>query len=79
MNQKSAWQYFSKLPLEAQQQVIDFIAFLQTRHLPSRSRETTKVPRLSKEAFVGMWQNREDLQDSTKWMRNLREQEWGKR
>ena len=78
MNQKTAWQHFSELPPEAQQQVIDFIAFLQTRYLPARPRKTTKSPKLAKETFIGMWRNRADLQDSTKWVRNLREREWGK-
>jgi hypothetical protein len=78
MNQKTAWQRFSDLPPEAQQQVLDFIAFLQMRYAPSRPRKTAKSPKLAKEAFIGMWQNRADLQDSTKWVRNLREREWGR-
>lgn len=75
MNQKTVWRQFSQLPPEAQKQVIDFIAFLQARSVPSRSRRTTKSTRLAKEAFVGMWRNRADLQDSTQWVRNLRERE----
>lgn len=27
--------------------------------------------------FVGMWRDREDLSDSTEWVRHLRQQEWG--
>jgi len=77
MNQKTAWQHFSSLPPEAQQQVIDFIAFLQTRYTSSRPRKTTKPPKLAKEAFIGIWRNRADLQDSTAWVRKLREREWG--
>jgi hypothetical protein len=79
MNQKTAWQRFSNLPPEAQQQVVDFIAFLQTRHVPPRSRKPAKLPKLAKEPFVGMWRHRADLKDSTKWVRNMREREWGKR
>lgn len=78
MNQNSVWQDFSKLSPEAQQEVIDFIAFLQTRNAPVLPRKKTKVSSLTKEAFIGIWQNREDLQDSTQWVRDSRQKEWGK-
>ena len=78
MDQKTAWQRFSSLPPEAQQQVIDFIAFLQMRYGSPRPRKTVKPTRLAKEAFIGIWRNREDLRDSTAWVRDLREHEWGR-
>lgn len=28
------------------------------------------------EAFVGMWKNREDMEDSSQWVRQTRQQEW---
>ena len=65
------------LPPEAQRQVADFIAFLYVRsqrsHLPKRSGK----PRLAEETFVGLWENREDLRDSTAWVRKVRQREWG--
>jgi len=39
----------------------------------SRTKPTTK---LADEPFVGMWQDRDDLADSTQWVRNVRAQEW---
>jgi hypothetical protein len=76
MKQKSIWQQFSSLPPEAQRQAADFIAFLQTRYTPARSRPS-KITRLSKEAFIGIWRNRKDMRNSTAWVRNLRAREWG--
>ncbi len=32
--------------------------------------------KLADEPFVGMWQDRDDLADSTQWVRNVRAQEW---
>ncbi|PSF34477.1 hypothetical protein C7H19_18790 [Aphanothece hegewaldii CCALA 016] len=32
--------------------------------------------RMKNEPFVGMWQEREDLKDSTEWVRQLRHSEW---
>ena len=79
MNQKTAWQLFADLPPEAQQQVIDFIAFLQTRHVPMRPRKAARQTKLAKDAFIGMWRTRADLRDSTLWVRTLREREWMRR
>jgi hypothetical protein len=68
---------FSALPPEAQRQVTDFIAFLQTRYQPRRNRvKKTKV--LSSEAFIGLWRDREDMRDSAHWVRETRQREWGK-
>jgi len=77
MNQKTALQLLSDLPREAQQEVLDFIEFLQSRHarLPRR-KNSRRQQRLRGEAFIGIWRNREDLRDSTRWVRSLREREW---
>ena len=79
MKQEELWRQLATLPPEAQQQVIDFIAFLHTRYTPSRVRKTTKRTKLANETFVGMWRDREDLQDSSAWVRSMREREWIKR
>jgi hypothetical protein len=78
MNQQTAkvWQQFDELPPEAQQAVIDFIAFLRTRYAPSRLRRAVQQSKLADEPFIGMWRDREDLQDSTAWVRSVREHEW---
>ena len=31
---------------------------------------------LQDESFIGMWKNREDMQDSSQWVRRIRQQEW---
>jgi Protein of unknown function (DUF2281) len=76
MKQEEIWQQLTTLPPEAQQQVIDFIAFLHTRYAPSRMRKTAKHTTLASEPFIGMWGDREDLQDSSAWVRRIREREW---
>ena len=32
--------------------------------------------KIANQPFVGMWQDREDMQDSVSWVRELRTQEW---
>lgn len=76
MKPEELWRQFATLPPEAQQQVIDFMAFLHTRYVPSDVRQTAKRTKLANEPFIGMWRDREDLQDSSAWVRSIREREW---
>ncbi len=67
---------FNALPLEARKEVEDFVAFLRQRY--SKKIEQTSNGDWSDEGFVGMWKDREDLQDGAVWVRELRESEWTK-
>ena len=42
---------------------------VEDRNLPNQVQ-------LQNEPFVGMWQDREDMQDSAEWLKNLRNREW---
>ena len=65
------------LPPIAQQEVLDFIAFLQTRYVTQiQSENPPAAANLSSEPFVGMWQDRADMQDSSVWVRAVRTHEW---
>lgn len=76
MKPEDLWRQLATLPPEAQQQVIDFIAFLHARYTPSRARQTAKRTKLASEPFIGMWRDRKDLRDSSAWVRSIREREW---
>jgi len=62
------------LPDAAQREVEDLIAALEARHRTARSPSVTA---LSDEPFIGCWSGRDDLADSTAWVRRTRRQEWG--
>jgi hypothetical protein len=64
------------LPPEAQKQVSDFVAFLKTRYPVTKSGRKAKRIKLTDEPFIGMWRDREDMQDSGAWVRRVRESEW---
>ncbi len=68
----------NSLPVEAQRQIKDFVAFLRQRYQSSSSAKTATDSDLTAEEFVGMWRDREDMQDSTAWVRNVRQSHWGK-
>lgn len=67
----------ASLPPEAQQEVLDFVAFLKTRYATKPPASKAKRTRLADEPFVGMWQGRAEMHESTTWVRDLRHHEWG--
>ena len=74
MTQQDLLDEFVSLPLDAQRQVTDFISFLRQKYQPKTPVHGNDVEIDDK--FIGMWSDREDLSDSTDWVRNLREKEW---
>ena len=77
MQQEKIFDDISNLPPEAQRQVADFIAFLRTRYKRSEQEKQTKRIDLANEPFIGIWKDREDMINSSKWLRNVREAQWG--
>ena len=66
------------LPPEGQRQVADFIALLRERYERSQPSEQSVASDLAQDSFIGMWRDREDMRDSSAWVRNVREREWVK-
>ncbi|MGI8566785.1 MAG: hypothetical protein ACR2LZ_09930 [Pyrinomonadaceae bacterium] len=67
----------NSLPLEAQRQIEDFVSFLRERYKSSQPK-SVPISDLETEAFVGMWRDREDMLDSSAWVRKIRETHWSK-
>lgn len=61
----------ASLPPEGQKEAADFITFLHERYSRIDSAEQNGGG-LTDLGFVGMWRDREDMQDSTAWVRRLR-------
>ena len=78
MEQEKNFDDISNLPPEAKRQIVDFIALLRTRYKGSNEEKQTKRINLVNEPFIGIWKSREDMNNSSTWLRNLREAEWGK-
>lgn len=79
MKEETVWREYATLSPELQKQVADFIAFLRTRPAPPRASKPAKRTRLADEPFIGIWRNREDMQDSSAWVRSIRQSEWTNR
>lgn len=76
MDNKGFYNKFESLPLEAQRQVLAFIDFLQNKYEIRSKSKPSKEYKLKDEKFIGLWQERKDLEDSAKWLKKLRENEW---
>ncbi|MEH2177540.1 hypothetical protein [Nostoc sp.] len=76
MTQQELFNEFLCLPVEAQRQVIDFIAFLRQRYAVVELASQSPDFDLINDSFIGMWSDRQDLADSTAWVRGVRENEW---
>jgi AbrB family looped-hinge helix DNA binding protein len=47
--------------------------------VPEGQRTKPRRRPLEEEPFVGMWQDREDMADSSEWVRRTRQREWTRR
>lgn len=64
-----------ELPLEKQQEILDFTDFLVQKVQAERH---TAAVNWQADPCIGMWKDRSDIQDSTAWVRQLRQQEWNR-
>jgi hypothetical protein len=75
MDQDTFWQQVQTLPREAQQQLLDFLTFLHTKYA-AKPHVPQGMDTLSSDPFVGIWQTRTDMHESTTWVRMMRQREW---
>jgi len=77
MGQQNINNDIATLPPEAQQQVFDFIDFLKIRYKKKRPVKKTTPNKIANDPFIGVWAGRKDMKDSSQWVRNTRQTEWG--
>ena len=77
MNQSRIFQDFDALPAEAQELVSSLVAFLGREQQRSKSSRKKNAIHLTDEKFIGLWQDRDDMYDSSAYIRTLRKNEWG--
>ena len=77
MSEKELIKQIRKLPSEAQQEAADFVEFLSKKYIHNpEETDTSKKKSILQNSFRGFWKDRDDLQDSTKWVRELRKSRW---
>ena len=75
MSESTVLKKIKKLPPEAKQQAQDFVDFLYDRYAKGETKKSEKKSILES-SFFGKWKDREDMQDSTDWVRKVRESQW---
>jgi hypothetical protein len=75
MTDEEILRVIASLPPEGRRLVESFLAFLRQRYAPPVA--PSGGPLLQDENFIGMWRDRDELTDSTAWVRGIRESEWG--
>lgn len=76
MGRELVLEKLAELPAAAQQQVLDYIAFLYERYAAKQSELPRAAGDLRSEPFVGMWRDRQEMLDSTRWVRESRQNDW---
>jgi hypothetical protein len=64
------------LPPEALKIVADFIGAVSKQYIATGKAAKPSFTRLRDEPFIGMWATRSDMEDSTAYVRKLRQDEW---
>jgi hypothetical protein len=75
MSDLSVSNKINKLPPEAKKQAQDFVDYLYERYVKDEDGKSAEDS-ISESPFFGMWKNREDMQDSTAWVRKVRKSQW---
>jgi hypothetical protein len=75
MSESTVSKKIKKLPPEAKQQAQDYVDFLYERYVKDETKKSRRKSILES-SFFGMWKDREDMQDSTAWVRKVRKSQW---
>lgn len=65
-----------QLPPEAKKQAQDFVDFLYARYVKGEKTKKSDSKSVADSSFFGKWKGREDMKDSTKWVRTVRKSQW---
>ena len=59
------------LSIEEQQQVLDFVIFLQQKQSNENSQRSWQ-----NHPAIGIWKDRDDMRDSVDWVKKTRQEHW---
>ncbi len=77
MSEKELIQQIRKLPAEARQEAADFVEFLSQKYIQKPAvTDSEDKKSIVESSFRGIWKDREDMKDSTEWVREIRKSRW---
>lgn len=75
MEKEGFYNKFESLPMEAKKQVISYVDFLLVK-FDSKKKKLQRTKSVKNKKFIGIWSNRNDLKNSSMWIKKLRKKEW---
>lgn len=79
MSELTVSKKIKQLPPEAKRQAQDFIDFLYQRYSLKESPKKPQGSNLSDNPFFGIWKDRDDMADSTEWVKSVRKSQWSRK
>ena len=77
MTREQLWKRYSSLPIAVRRGVAQMISTLSdATNGGAKSPQPRRRKALSAEPAVGMWQDRNDMEDSVEWVSQLRQRDW---
>jgi hypothetical protein len=76
MSKSTISKKINELPPDARKEAQDFVDFLYQRYVGSKDIKKSETGKVSESSFFGIWKNREEMSDSVKWVKNIRNSQW---
>ena len=76
MSLENTWRQLQTLPPEKQQEVHDFVECLSSKQRARQEPGNGAGGSFTDGPYFGMWRDSEEMKDSERWVRDLRENEW---
>lgn len=77
MSESKVSKKINELPPDAKKQAQDFVDFLYQRYVQKKDRKIKSgSKKISDSSFFGIWKDREEMDDSIKWVKDVRKSEW---
>ena len=73
MTSEEMLKQIAALPVGARREIEDAIARVKAVYIKLETSQT----KFEDEAFFGIWSDRDEMADSTAWVRSIREKHWG--
>ena len=76
MSDTTVLKKIEELPPEARKEAQDFVDFLYEIHVDKKAENRSLTKTLLESPFFGMWKDREEMKDSSRWVREVRKSQW---
>lgn len=76
MSESTVTKKIKKLPPEAKKQAQDFVDYLYERYVKGEKSQKSNSKSIVESSFFGIWKDREEMEDSSEWVRDVRKSQW---